>query len=417
MSQAHETAGLSAEQGTGAKGRSSTVVGVAILLVFFLFIVSFMLYAMRAIEASYDDFGSLLDRSVRMMLRDEWQGQRLEALKESIFSFIDRLSLIDAKASMRAEKDELDALWRDRPFSLPLGAGDRDRLIGAIERLESSLVGQRRSFRHSFNALFLAISAALVASLIWSAALWHRFRLSVLDASWAQESVRQSLYAEEETKKRIARDLHDDAIQDIAAARMLCDRAMGAKEAEAANRLVAEAAGILAGTGKKLRILARDIRPPDLERSGLVPALEALCARNESIFGKEIILLSAGQLPPLGDDEALQTYRIVQEAIANSMKHAPGGRIELSVEPSFRGGMQGILIKVEDRAAEGSAAGGRGPAPEAETSGIGGLGMTIMRERASYIGAEIEMERKGEGLSLRLFVPSDERKGGVPCQD
>ncbi len=393
--------------------QGSPVVGTAILLAFFVSMLALMIYAIRAIDTSYDSFGSLLDRSVRLVLRGEESGAQLENLMVSVFSFIDRMARVNARADMRREGEELKSLWADRHFSAPLQPPDRDRLIATIERLESLLVQQRRSLRLSFDALFAAISIALVASLTWSASLWHRFRVKSVEAEWTQKSMKRALYAEEETRKRIARDLHDDAIQDIAAARMLCDRMSTATDMVATQGLAANAAGILTETGKKLRILVHDIRPPTLERSGLVPALESLCARNEALFGKEIHFVAADLLPRLTDDAMLQAYRIVQEALTNSIKHAPRNRIELRLEPASHGGRRGMLIRVEDMPANITHAASPSSAMVPKTSDWGGLGMAIMRERAWFVGGQVDLKRSDGGLAVLIFVPADGREDGI----
>lgn len=394
-----------AHEGIADAGKdNSTVVGATLLLAFVAFTVCLTIYAMREMEASYDGFDSLLDRSARLALRGAEGSARLAGMKADILAFVDRLDRVDAKADMSGARDEIESAWPAGPWTAAQATAGRDRLVGAIERLEARLSLQRLSIRRSFNALFGAVSLALTASLIWSAALWHRYRVDGIEASWTQKSMKQALYAEEEARKRIARDLHDDSIQDIAAARMLCDRAAEAADRSIGRGLASEAAAILAEAGRKLRGLAYDLRPPALERSGLVPALEALCARNQSLFGRDILFLAAEKLPRLGDDAALQAYRIVQEAVTNSMRHAPGNRIEIGVEPSFRAGKQGMLIKVEDMPA--SAVREQG-APRI-ASERGGLGMAIMRERASYIGGRIELEWTEGGLVVRIFVPETE---------
>jgi signal transduction histidine kinase len=404
---------VSRKSSLGAATGRSTIVGATLVLVFFVFVVGIMLYAIRGLDASYEDLDSLLDRSVRTILRNEDSIDQIQKLKLSTFAFIDRLGRIAAKSDMRQEKDELETLWSERRFSLPLLPADRDILTGAIEKLQSRLVDQRHSLRQSFNALTGAIILALLASLLWSAWLWHGYRLNSVEALWIQKSMRKALYAEEETRKRISRDLHDDAIQEIAAARMICDRAAAATGGLGAKELSAEASAILAETGKKLRNLSHDLRPPDLERSGLIPALESLCERNKRVFGKEIRFLAAERLLRLSDEAALQTYRIVQEALTNAIKHAGQNRIELSIEPAYRSGGGGLLILVEDKADEEPTGTLLASVQPLSPSIWGGLGMAIMRERASYIGAQVELQQRRDGLRVSIFVPVDDTGGNI----
>jgi len=384
-----------------------SLVAATLLLVFIVFVVWLTLYAIREVDASYQRLEAFLDRSVRAILRNQESLGGIALLRWRVHNFLGKQGRIDAPAAIRLGDDEFESLLAEHTFSLPLSSLDKALLSSGIEGLEARLEAQRASLRSSFDALMAGVNAALLASLVLSAWLWQRQRLSRVESAWRQKSMRQALFAEEETRGKIARDLHDDLIQDIAAARMLCDRSVMSADAEAAKRLGSEAAAILEGTGKRLRGLVHDIRPPDLERLGLLASLESLCARNESLFGKAIGFHAAEMLPRLDDEAALQTYRIVQEAVTNSLKHASGGRLEVRIEPAFRAGGRGLHIEVED----GWAGEAGRPAP-LDASPWGGMGLSIMRERASYIGARIELERRGGGLAVSIFVPADERRGG-----
>ena len=157
--------------------------------------------------------------------------------------------------------------------------------------------------------------------------------------------------------------------------------------------MTADAAGILAETGKKLRILVHDIRPPALERSGLVPALESLCARNEALFGKEIPFIAAGLLPRLTDDATLHAYRIAQEAITNAGKHSHGQHITIRlVKQPHR-----MILTVKDD--------GRGI--PARRRGGTGLGLQVMQYRANLINAELTIARgPGGGTLVTCVLPT-----------
>jgi signal transduction histidine kinase len=148
----------------------------------------------------------------------------------------------------------------------------------------------------------------------------------------------------------------------------------------------------LAGAGlAEMRALIFELRPDSLEAEGLVAALEkqaaALQARHEipvqATLGREPDL-------PLEAKEAL--YRIVQEALHNTVKHAHASRVNLKLED----GPDGIALEVSDD--------GVGFDPDASFPGH--LGLESMRERAARVGGALRVQSApGEGTSIRVRVP------------
>ncbi|HOX49093.1 MAG TPA: histidine kinase, partial [Spirochaetales bacterium] len=301
----------------------------------------------------------------------------------------------------------------------------RAELASSIESFLRVLHARRSEVRASFNYLLLASGVGIAAVAVYAVWLWSRLRESGLRDEWSRRSLRHALEAEDAARRRIARDLHDDAAQDIAAAKMLCDRAVGRAEAGApggdasgagagaraeaasgaeAARLAGEASALLRGAGLKLRSLAMELRPPELEGGGLVDALASLCASGRR--GEAIGLHVGEDLPGIAPEAALHVYRVAQEGLANAAKHAKGNRIELRLERAFEGGRAWLVLEVLDSAEPTGAVRAPGPSAAADDPSLSsGTGLSIMRERAALAGGRLDFERRADGAILRLSVP------------
>jgi two-component system, NarL family, sensor histidine kinase DevS len=207
------------------------------------------------------------------------------------------------------------------------------------------------------------------------------------------ERLRQQVESAEKERERWARELHDDALQGLAAIRINLATALQGKGEDRAERIeqaANEALERLEGQINDLNRLINDLRPAALERLGLEGALQALA--EESSARGEIEVEARVEIPeePTRDQERL-VYRLVQEALTNVVKHASASRVDVSATED-RGE---IRIVVRDDGAGFD-----------QTAATSGRGLTGMRERIELIGGEIEVSsRLGEGTEILARVP------------
>jgi PAS domain S-box-containing protein len=196
-----------------------------------------------------------------------------------------------------------------------------------------------------------------------------------------------------EERQRLARELHDSVSQ------ALYGIALGAKTA---RKLVDQSPGLvadpldyvlsLAEAGlAEMRALIFELRPESLETEGLVAALQkqaaALRARHE--IEVEAILCDEPEASP-ETKEAL--YRIAQEALHNTVKHARAGRVKVGMECS----PGSVALEVSDD----------GVGFDVEEDFPGHLGLRSMRERAARLGGTLELESSaGAGTRVRARIP------------
>lgn len=200
--------------------------------------------------------------------------------------------------------------------------------------------------------------------------------------------------AEERERRQIARDLHDDLGQTLAAARIrlatLCDdgRADVQGRAREVGTLIDEAS-------RSIRSLAAQLAPAVLNELGITAALEWLGEEIERTFALSVTVIDDGKPKPLNQDARSIVYRAVRELLINVAKHAGTGAAV--VESECRGGV--MVVRVLDK--------GRGYDPAQVVSGPHrGLGLISVRERLSLIGGTAEIRTSlGGGTQGTLTVP------------
>ena len=203
-----------------------------------------------------------------------------------------------------------------------------------------------------------------------------------------------ALRAAEDVRARIARDLHDDTAQQLAAhvVRLrLLERATSPEEREEHIRVLRDG---LQSTSESIRRIARGLRPPELADAGLLPALQAHARRLEESHRLYVSL--EGDPPDRGltADGLLVIYRIVQEALTNVARHAGTDRARVEVRVVDRV----IEVDVSDE--------GRGFRPHPVAPDGRGLGLLGMQERAAMVGGSLEVDsRPGAGTRVKLRVP------------
>ncbi|HEY7255734.1 MAG TPA: GAF domain-containing sensor histidine kinase [Solirubrobacterales bacterium] len=207
------------------------------------------------------------------------------------------------------------------------------------------------------------------------------------------ERLQQQVEIGERERQRWAQELHDDALQGLAAIRISLAAAVQGEGEDRAERIEAAASETverLEGQINELSRLINDLRPASLERLGLVGALEALaeeCSARGEIAIETEIEIERG----LSRDEERVVYRLVQESLNNVLKHASAGNASVSVRLV---GDQ-VRIAVEDD--------GDGFDPDSTGNGRGLLGM---RERIELLGGEIEVRSvEGDGTEITANVP------------
>jgi two-component system sensor histidine kinase UhpB len=200
------------------------------------------------------------------------------------------------------------------------------------------------------------------------------------------------LRAQEEERRRLARDLHDEVNQALTAILLRLEALAHDSPPERAAE-VAELKRLVNQAMEELLNLARQLRPSALDDHGLVPAIEAQLKRFAARTGVEARLRTEGDPATLGEDRQIAIYRVAQEALANVGRHAGATAVEIELD-AFADGAE---LRVRD---DGE---GFDPGVVARTGSEngGGLGLSGMAERARLAGGELQvLSAPGGGTSV-----------------
>ena len=205
------------------------------------------------------------------------------------------------------------------------------------------------------------------------------------------EITHRLLQAQEDERRRIARELHDGISQEILVAQIEL-RKLGYLPQKDWPVAVDAVSGRLKDVIAHISAIARALRPAALDELGLAASLEALCSTMEKAFGVRIerAICDPG---PLGSDKEIVLYRICQEALSNACKYSGAERVRVS-----RSLGEGRLeLSVSDD--------GAGFDPRQPRVKGSGLGLEGMRERAGLVGGTLEVAAApGAGCTVSLAM-------------
>lgn len=304
------------------------------------------------------------------------------SLDDSVFA-----AAMEDRVSQRLERDSppskarlRERLGAEAALVVPLLF--RGRAVGALVALDREAGGGVEFDQEDLRLLqsFAASAATAVATA----------------QTVESDRLRQQVESAESERARWARELHDDALQGLAAIRINLATALqssGEDRAERIERAAEETLELLEDQINELNRLINDLRPAALERLGLGGALQALADESSARGGIEVaakIEIGAAGEDPSRDEERI-VYRLVQEALNNVVKHAHASHVEVSATE----GEGEILISIRDD--------GQGFDPSAAATG---RGLTGMRERIELFGGSIEVSSElGKGTEIAATVP------------
>ncbi|MCJ7658213.1 MAG: histidine kinase [Anaerolineales bacterium] len=203
---------------------------------------------------------------------------------------------------------------------------------------------------------------------------------------------------QEEERRRLARELHDETIQALIALNQRVQMARLSPPASVSTEQMAEIQMLTEQTIQDLRRLTRALRPLYLEDLGLVAALEMLTREISEANGIPIDFQLLGVERRLLPDVELALYRMVQEGLNNVIRHAKAKHATVTLRYKHE---SVILMVVDD------GCGFEVPESPAEFAPTGHFGLLGLHERAELIGADLEIHSSHEGgTRLMVSLPS-----------
>lgn len=268
----------------------------------------------------------------------------------------------------------------------------------ARQRLEASQADFQTWLRR-LTVIVLVMSVLVAAlSTTWILRLEKKAELGQQRAAHAERELRrlsqQLVKAQEDERRALSRELHDQVGQQITALRVEIANLgrIAPEEKETFTAHLREAKGLAEQTMKTVRDLAMGLRPSILDDFGLGPAIDWQAREFSRRTGVPARVTIEGSLNGLTESDRTSLFRIVQEALTNITKHASASEIHIALTA----GEQGVMLKVEDN--------GKGMDPQNARGR--GLGLIGIEERAREMGAAFTLNSQpGQGTAIEINIP------------
>jgi signal transduction histidine kinase len=271
--------------------------------------------------------------------------------------------------------------------------GHLSRLNGSMNRRTLELAGAKRQLKREFvRRKFL--EAALKKS-------EKHYSELLLKSRHMQEHLhrlsRKILSAQEQERKRISRELHDEIGQTLTAVNVKL--ATLKKEASVNNKdlkkAISSTQSLVERSMNTVHRFARELRPPVLDDLGLIPALHAYMRVFAKRSGVHVRFKAFAAVEKMHNDRRTALYRVAQEAFTNIGKHAHATLVNVNITKVKRL----VLMEIHDN--------GRSfDASRLAARKIVRLGLLGMRERIEMVGGTFSVESEpGRGTIIRAMVP------------
>ncbi len=275
-------------------------------------------------------------------------------------------------------------------LSIPLVA--RDRLLGVLN------VATRQGKAFSPEAISLATSVSdQIAVAVENAQLYEALQRKEHARG---ELLRKIMSVQEEERKRMARELHDEVSQSLTGLAFNTEAVLSRLPAgaEAFKGNLKEIRDIAIRTLEEIHRVVYQLRPSLLDDLGLVAAVQWLADHYLEDAGIKVLFETVGSERPLSAEAEITLFRITQEAITNIVRHSGAESVSIAVE--FRDNSAAVHIEDDGQGfsveeVTGSSETGRG------------LGLLGMKERAELIDGYLKIEAQpGRGTRVYAEVPA-----------
>jgi PAS domain S-box-containing protein len=260
---------------------------------------------------------------------------------------------------------------------------------------------EQRIFRRDGSEAYIQLTTSLVSDKGQPVAFHHIAR-DITEQKRMDENLRfyfqQATKAQEEERKRISHELHDDTIQSLVVLSrqldaMADDPGLSQENRARLEELWRQTDSILQG----VRRLSHDLRPAMLDRLGLLPAVEFLASevtKHSNVATKVNLIGKEHRLP---EEVAIALFRITQEALRNVWRHSGATRAEINIEFS----RDWARITVSD-----DGKGFQVPEKMSDLAKQEKLGLAGMQERAQLVGGTLTVQSQpGKGTTVTVEAP------------
>lgn len=256
-----------------------------------------------------------------------------------------------------------------------------------LEQNENALQKKNTQYNYMTGLAILLLLVSILGWLIFQQRQKRKKQeIITLKREYQIKTLETLMEGEEKERFRIAKELHDGVNGDLSAIKFKLSSMF-----EMNNNVISEAITMIDNSCKQVRAISHNLVPPSLENFDLIEATEEYCHNMDEIYDPKINFQFLGKMISLKKKTEINIFRIIQELVTNSVKHAEA--TEINVQISSR--KDTLLISVEDN--------GKGFDKKTIKKGAG-IGLNNIDSRIKYLQATIDFVSNTEGTSHTIEI-------------
>lgn len=240
----------------------------------------------------------------------------------------------------------------------------------------------------------------IVSLLLGSILLWFSFRqrqkrmeqqLVAIEREQEVRTLESLMEGEEKERLRIAKELHDGVNGDLAAIKFKLTSLL-----ETNNQVINEAVAMIDTSSEQVRAISHNLVPPSLRDFNILEAVATYCENMNAIHEPEITFQHVGEDIVLEKKQEANLFRIVQELVTNSIKHAAAKEIMVQLSNVE----ENLQLTVEDD----------GKGFDVANVKSDGIGMQNVKSRIDYLGGLMDIKSDAKGTSFTITLTDKSEK-------
>lgn len=250
---------------------------------------------------------------------------------------------------------------------------------------------------HTYTTYFIIFDIVFILMILGCLLLLIRFLKAQKQLKDSNEYLRYIIQGQEEERGRIARELHDTVAQNLRYCKSLCEKDQSSENLE---KLVE----VLSKSLSEVRAMSYHLSPPDITKNDFLLCVRNLCEELVEVtdFDIRLSIIEGTDASFLNENEIGNLYRIIQEAVTNSIKHSQGEEVVILVRNQHGEEEQGLYVFISDD--------GKGFDIDA-IDRQKHFGFEGMKKRAALIGAALTVNsNEEEGTQINIFKPGNAKK-------
>lgn len=263
--------------------------------------------------------------------------------------------------------------------------------MGETESIDSSLT---LILLGVIGMLLLAV-AVIVFFIVYQKRLFaQQDKMKGMEMAYQKDLLESSIRAQEVERKRVATDLHDGLGSLLSAIRLYVLQVSPQKPKDDDEELLTEIKSMVDTAITQTREISHNLLPTTLDRFGVIQAVEDHCKRIHKSNAIDVSF-NYNKEHHFNKQQDLALYRIIQELINNTLKHAEASRIQIqfSILPNQ------VKISYQDN--------GKGLAQDKEIQPSSGLGLKSIESRVNLLNGKMHIDpAQGKGFKFELTLPN-----------